>query len=323
MTTRNKLIEILSKNRDGHISGQELSLQLDISRTAVWKHMKELEKDGYGIEAVPRKGYRITDFPDKLSANTVQWGLKTNKIGRRVIHKKEVLSTQIIGHQLAAEGAPEGTVVIADEQTAGKGRMNRKWHSAKGEGIWMSIVLRPGIMPHIAPQITLMTATVLANAIQEVTGLNPQIKWPNDIMINGRKTAGILTEMQAEQDQVQYIVLGIGMNVNQLETAMPAELHKKATSLRQETGQLWNLNTLIQTILSNFESAYDHFLQYGFSDTKQKWESLAYKMGEIVTINTPGRQWKAELVGLAANGAVQVRTADNKVETLYSAEIQW
>ncbi|MDC3424771.1 biotin--[acetyl-CoA-carboxylase] ligase [Aquibacillus sp. 3ASR75-11] len=322
-STRNDLIELLEKNKDDYVSGQELSRQLNISRTAVWKHMKELEKDGYMIEAVSRKGYRITQFPSKLSPNTIQWGLHTNWIGKKIIHREQVDSTQIIANQLAREGAEHGTIVIADEQTAGKGRMSRPWHSAKGKGIWMSIVLRPNMMPQHAPQLTLLTATVLAECIDHYMGVRPSIKWPNDIFIHGKKTAGILTEMQAEQDRIQYVVLGIGINVNQDEHDIPPELRSIATSVKQETNQEWDLRESIQHILSGFEVSYEHYMANGFAHIKQTWEKYGYRIGETVTVETLQRTWQTVIVGIAEDGALLIKEEDGNVDKLYSAEIQW
>src|SRR5690625_4050281 len=164
-STRNKLIQILSTSDEKYISGQKLSDELNISRNAIWKHMNELKKDGYVIEGKARKGYRIISYPDKLSENTIQWGLESNWLGSRIYHREQIDSTQRLAHQLALDGAPHGTIVLADEQTKGKGRYGRAWYSEKKKGIWMSMILRPSILPYLAPQLTLLTATVLANML--------------------------------------------------------------------------------------------------------------------------------------------------------------
>lgn len=322
-STRNRLIEILEQHQDEYISGQELSNTLNISRTAVWKHMKELEKDGYSFEAVPRKGYRVTKHSKKLSSNTLHWGLQTKWLGRQIHHKKSIPSTQTLANQLASEGTKHGTVVIADEQTAGRGRMSRTWFSMKDQGVWMSMVLRPEILPIQAPQITLLAATVLAQVLEDFCKVNVAIKWPNDILINGKKVAGILTEMQAEQDQVQFIVLGIGINVNQTLEMFPKELHDKATSLQIETNDRWDRIEIIQHLLLNFENRYEHYLTSGFSAIKNKWEKYGYKIGEQVDISTPRKQWKAIILGIEVDGALIVKNEDGSMETLYSAEIDW
>ncbi|MFD2045843.1 biotin--[acetyl-CoA-carboxylase] ligase [Ornithinibacillus salinisoli] len=322
-STRNKLIHLLEQHKDTYISGQLLSDKLQISRSAIWKHMKELQKDGYEIEGIPKKGYRIVSSPDRLSENTIQWGLRTNWLGKSIIHKEVTTSTQHIAHQVAQENAEHGTVIIADEQTNGKGRMNRHWYSTRGKGIWLSIILRPTILPYLAPQLTLLTACVLADVINKETKTNSKIKWPNDILINGRKIAGILTEMQAEQDQIQYVVIGMGINVNHTENDLPGDIQEKATSLLLESKERVNLKNLIQQILVTFEQEYDAYIKDGFSKVKKKWESHSFKIGENVQITTLKNQWTATFSGIAEDGALLITNDNGEIEKLYSAQIDW
>lgn len=322
-STRNKLIKLLAEADDRFISGQQLSDELQISRAAIWKHMKRLEEDGYKIEGKTKKGYRIMEFPEKTSENTLQWGLHTNWLGEKIVHKTTVTSTQHLAHQLARENAPHGTVIIADEQTEGKGRMNRKWSSSKNKGVWMSIILRPEILPYLAPQLTLLTATVLAEVFEKHINITPQIKWPNDLLINQKKTAGILTEMQAEQDQIQYIVLGMGINVNHTIDDISEELRDKATSLYIATKEERSIKDLIQQILHAFEPAYNNYLANGFSDAKKKWESFGFKIGQQIKVNTLKKSWTARFNGIAEDGALVIENADGEPEKMYSAEIDW
>ncbi|MEQ6377705.1 biotin--[acetyl-CoA-carboxylase] ligase [Bacillaceae bacterium S4-13-58] len=320
-TTRKQLIELLSKDPNQFYSGQELSEKIGISRTAIWKHMNELKRDGYEIEAVSRKGYRIQRFPNKVSSNTLQWGLKTEWLGQEIHHFESVSSTQSIAHTMAQEGAPHGTVVIADEQTSGRGRLNRPWHSSSENGIWMSLVLRPSIEPFRAPQLTLMTATVLVEVIREFTTLDPRIKWPNDIMINGKKIAGILTELQAEQDQIQYVILGIGINVNQ--TDFPEEIKDIASSLKQESGQPLSRVSIIQSFFGKFEEAFQTYIEFGFKQFKNKWEQSGYRLGELAIIESGRTQIEGKLVGIDENGGLVVLDDRLKLRTFYSAQIRW
>lgn len=322
-STRNKLIDLLANNGEQYISGQLLSERLGVSRSAIWKHMKKLEEDGYRIEAKSNKGYRIISFPDKLSENTLQWGLHTKWLGKKVIHKQSTPSTQIIAHQAAQENADHGTIIIADEQTNGRGRMSRSWHSAKGKGIWLSIILRPSILPYLAPQLTLLTATVLADVFSSYTNTEPLIKWPNDILLENKKTAGILTEMQAEQDQIQYVVIGMGINVNQENKELPEDIKDKATSLAIKTGKHWPIKEIIQEILITFEKAYDSYIENGFPEVKEKWESYGFKMGEVIFIKTLREQFKATFSGIADDGALLVKEKNKTQKKLYSAEIEW
>ncbi|WP_067725624.1 biotin--[acetyl-CoA-carboxylase] ligase [Oceanobacillus damuensis] len=322
-STRDRLINLLAENEDKFISGQALSESLNISRNAVWKHMKDLGKDGYEIEAKPRKGYRIKEYPDKLSSNTIKWGLESKWIAKTVIHKHSVESTQTIAHRAARENAPHGTIVVADEQTNGRGRMSRTWHSSKEKGIWLSIILRPEMPPNHASQLTLLTATVLADVLNSFEGVEPLIKWPNDILLNQKKTAGILTEMQAEQDRIQYILIGIGLNINHSIEDLSEDIQMKATSLKIETGKEWSIKTIIQRLLTAFETSYDLYMKNGFHPIKEKWEHFGFKIGENIKIQTFSDQWEGKFLGISDEGALLTESIEGKPVKLYSAEIDW
>lgn len=322
-STRHKLITLLSKYTDDYISGQTLSEQLNISRSAIWKHMKELEKDGYVIEGKSRKGYRIVEFPDKLSENTIQWGLKTNWLGKNIIHKVSIPSTQTMAHKEALDHAPNGTVIVANEQTAGKGRIDHYWHSQNEKGIWLSMILRPNLLPYQAPQLTLLTATVIADVIQRLTELKPQIKWPNDILINRKKIAGILTEMQAEQDQILYVVIGIGLNVLHTKEDFPDDILHKATSLKIETREKWNIKQFIQEILETFEKKYETFINQGFPTVKKEWEFYGFRLHEQIKIKTRKASWHGRFLGISEDGALIVKHQDGRISKVYSGEIAW
>jgi BirA family biotin operon repressor/biotin-[acetyl-CoA-carboxylase] ligase len=322
-TNRNKLIQILSKQKDRYISGQEISNALNISRNSVWKHMKALEKDGFVIEGVPKKGYRILEQPNKVSDNTIKWGLETNWLAKHIIYQATGTSTQDLIHEHAREGGEHGTVAILDEQTKGKGRMNRNWHSADKKGMWLSILLRPEMPPQHAAQLTLLTAAVLATVLKENTTVDPLIKWPNDLLIERRKVAGILTEMQAEQDQIQYIVIGIGLNINHQATELPTTESYQATSLYQETGKTWSISNLIQQFLHEFEHVYDNYMVNGFAPVKKTWESFGFKMGEKISIKNPKEERQAIFHGIAEDGALLILNDTGEKERVYSGEIDW
>lgn len=320
-STRNKLINILSEHKDEFVSGQDLSETLNVSRSAIWKHMNELKKDGYVIEGVAKKGYRIVSTPKSVSENTVAWGLQTDWLAKTIVHRETIDSTQTLAHQLALEGAKHGTIVIADEQTKSRGRVSKKWYSPKEEGIWLSIILRPNILPYLAPQLTLLTATVLANVLDEYCNVQPQIKWPNDILINSKKISGILTEMQAEQDNVLYVIVGIGININQ--TEIEEEIENRATSLRLETNKQWEIVPLIQKILTSFEEKYDHYLDQGFQDVKKTWENYGFRINEPLKIKSGKRSWEAVFRGIGEDGALLAEHDDGTIEKVYSGEIAW
>ncbi|HLQ74375.1 MAG TPA: biotin--[acetyl-CoA-carboxylase] ligase, partial [Bacillota bacterium] len=204
-----------------------------------------------------------------------------------------------------------------------KGRLNRPWQSPKGTGIWLSMILRPEMMPNKAPQLTLLMATVLADVIYEITGVKPQIKWPNDLLIDGKKIAGILTEMQAEQDQIQYIVIAFGLNVNQDVEDIDPSLRDRATSIRIATSQTWDRQQMIQQILHTFETTYELYLREGFSKIKEKWESYGFKVGQKIQIKQQDQLSEATFIGISHDGALIVQMENGDKEELYSAEINW
>jgi len=322
-STRQKLIEMLSQHEDTYISGQMLSDELDISRSAIWKHMNELKKDGYEIEGKANRGYRIISYPNKLSENTISWGLETEWLGKKIVHKTSVPTTQRIAHELALDGAEHGTIIIADEQTKGKGRVDKTFYSKKDEGIWMSIILRPTIPPYLAPQLTLLTATVLANVMDNYVHVQPQIKWPNDVLIEGKKVSGILTEMQAEQDRVLYVIVGIGINVNQQINDFPEAIKERVTSLRMETNKQWKLVPIIQKLLQTFEKKYNQFMHQGFDSVKTAWESYGFRLNERLEIQTGKEHWEGLFLGIAEDGALLAQRQNGEIEKIYSGEISW
>lgn len=265
----------------------------------------------------------MLNHPNNLSESTLQWGLDTLWIGRRIIHKQTTSSTQTIAHQLAKENAEHGTVVIANEQTKGKGRMGKTFYSTKNKGIWMSMILRPKTLPSRAPHLTLLTATVLADVISTHIGIRPQIKWPNDILINGKKIAGILTEMQVNQNQIQYVVIGIGLNVLQNHDDIHKSIRHKATSLQIETKEEWHFKEIFQEILRIFEKRYKDYIENGFSSIKNKWESYGYKIGEKIYIQTLKDTWQATFLGINDDGALLTKTNNGEIDKIYSAKIDW
>jgi BirA family biotin operon repressor/biotin-[acetyl-CoA-carboxylase] ligase len=317
---RTKLLEAFSKAEGEFLSGQELADIIGCSRTAVWKHMEELRKEGFELEAVRKKGYRIISMPDKVTANEILFGLQTRFIGRKIVHKETVDSTQKVAHRLSQEGCEEGTVVIAEEQVAGRGRMEREWYSPKSSGIWMSIILKPKLPPYQAPQFTLLTAVAIVEAIQEVTGLQPKIKWPNDILINGKKMTGILTELQANSDQIYAIIIGIGMNVNQLQ--FPDHLKEIATSIAIEKGEKVFRPQLIQRILEKLEHYYDLYLKEGFAPIKSLWEQYAISIGKHIKARTITGTISGKALGITDEGVLQIQDDEGTIHSIYSADIE-
>ena len=236
-TTREQLLTLLLKRKDEFLSGEKISDALQVSRAAVWKHIEALRQEGYQIEARPKRGYRLIYRPDRLAPEEVAPLLTTRRFGREIHYERTVPSTQPLAHQWAREGAGEGALVLAEEQTAGRGRLGHSWYAPAKSGIWMSLILRPPIPLVHASQLTLVASIGVARALSDTTGLSLSIKWPNDLLIGDKKVCGILTELRGEQDRVDYIVLGIGINVNIVTDQWPEELRERATSLAIASGR--------------------------------------------------------------------------------------
>jgi BirA family transcriptional regulator, biotin operon repressor / biotin---[acetyl-CoA-carboxylase] ligase len=319
---RKDLLDAFTNAGGSYLSGQHIAELLGCSRTAVWKHIEELRKEGFELEAVRRKGYRIVKTPEKITADELRLGLKTKFIGKNVHHEESVESTQKIAHVLAYEGAPEGTVIIAEEQLSGRGRMDRKWHSPKYTGIWMSMILRPNIPLPKAPQLTLLTAVAIVQGIEDITGVLPEIKWPNDILINGKKVTGILTELEAEADRINSVIIGIGMNVNQTKEDFPVEIRDIATSLLLEKGEKVSRADLIKSIFTNLEKLYLLYLEEGFFPIKLLWESYAISIGRKITARTLTHSIVGKAQGITDDGVLIIEDEQGKIHHVYSADIE-
>jgi len=320
---KQEILKAFYKHPDQFISGETLSQTCHCTRAAVWKHIEELRQEGYQFEALRKAGYRLTYSPDILTAEEIRAGMKTERIGQQIIAYDAVQSTQLLAHEAAAKGAAEGTLLVADQQLGGKGRLGRPWHSPKGTGIWMSMILRPVIPLPKAPQLTLLTAVALNRALRSVTGVPVQIKWPNDLLVGGKKLCGILTELNAESDRINYLVIGIGLNVNMERSDFPHELGDIPTSLRIESGRSWRRSMLIQAFCAHFEEEYDHYLAQGFSQVKSRWEEHAMSLGRTVTVRTIHNTITGKAMGLDADGVLIVEDEAGVRHKVYSADVDF
>ncbi|GAF65265.1 biotin--acetyl-CoA-carboxylase ligase [Bacillus sp. TS-2] len=315
------LLKILVENKGTFISGEKLSTELNCSRTAIWKHMDALRKSGYKVESAPKKGYRLTEIADGIQPHDIQLYLQTKKIGHKIHSFDTLPSTQIIARELVLKGAKEGEVIITNEQTAGRGRLGRAWHTSQQKALAFSLLLKPAILPRDVPKLTLVTAVAVIRAIKELTKLPVQIKWPNDIILNGKKLAGILTEMQSEADSVHCIIVGIGLNVNQTEEDIPTELKDIATSLKMEGGQEYRRAALLAKILEEIECLYELYLSEGFLSIKAMWESHAIHIGTTVEVHTIQETIQGIAQGINDDGALQVMDRTGKLHSVYSADV--
>ncbi|OUZ37857.1 biotin--[acetyl-CoA-carboxylase] ligase [Solibacillus kalamii] len=305
------------------ISGQVLADELNVSRTAIWKHMQTLKQEGYEFETVKKRGYKLLSVPDKVDMGQLQQFLTTERYGRQVHYYETVESTQLVAHELIRAGAPDGTVVIAEHQTAGRGRMMREWESTEGQGIWMTVIIRPDVAPHQAPQFTLVTAVAIVEAMKSsFKNFTPEIKWPNDILINGKKTTGILTEMVAEADRIQALLIGIGINVNQKIDDFPEQLQTIATSIAIEEGEPVERVHFVANVLESLEKYSDEYVKNGFGQIKQLWEQSSGTIGKRVKATTLREVVEGEAVSITESGVLEIRQANGEIKGIYSADIE-
>lgn len=305
-----------------YVSGQQICDRLGVSRTAVWKAVNGLKTEGYEIEAVQNKGYSLISAPDVLTEAEIRSRRQTEWAGSHVeAHERIGYSTNLRARQLADQGAAHGTLVAADVQEGGKGRRGRPWTAtAPGENIAMSIILRPELAPIKASMLTLVAALAVRDGVRKMAGIEPEIKWPNDVVANGRKLCGILTEMALEAEYIQYIVVGIGINVNN--ESFDSELAEKATSLRLEAGGPFSRAELVCRVLKHFERYYEIFMRTAdLSALQEDYNGSLSGRNQVVRVLAPGQEWEGISRGISAAGALRVERADGEIEEVTAGEV--
>ena len=287
------------------VSGEQLSRQLGVSRTAVWKQITAMRSAGFSIDALPSHGYRLVSSPEKICMNDISAGLPAGSlIGQQVVWLSETGSTNAEAFRLAEQGATEGTVVMADRQTAGKGRLGRQWVSPGGVNLYLSVILRPPLPPYEAPQLTFLSAVAVARAIEDETGLKPAIKWPNDLRLNGRKVAGLLNEMSAETDRIGFVILGIGLNLNMGAEQFPPDLRSPATSLAIELDRPVSRKVVATRLLAALDDEYARFGRSGFGPVRESWSKRCNAYGRQVMVDHGGVMLKGPFAGIDHDGAL-------------------
>ena len=319
MKTKEEILRLFKAKKGQYLSGSDLSQKFLVSRTAVWKEINLLRGEGYLIEAAPRRGYRLIRVPDLLLPAEIRYDLETKILGKEIHHFKEVISTIDIARDLAAQGHPEGTLVVAEVQTAGRGRLERKWFSPPG-GIWISLVLRPNILPMDAPKITFLMAVAAAIAIEGQTGIPAKIKWPNDILIKGKKVGGILCEIDAEPDRVIFAILSLGLNANVDSDEFPPEIRTVAASLKQATGEKIDRVRLLRNILENLEKNYSQAKKSNFSSTLSQWKDLCDTLGKKIKISTPYGVFEGLAQDIDEHGALLLKLPSGEVKSFASGD---
>ncbi|RJO64507.1 MAG: biotin--[acetyl-CoA-carboxylase] ligase [Candidatus Omnitrophota bacterium] len=313
---QDRIISFL-KEKEGYISGDQLAHRLKISRQALWKHVQELRDAGYEIVAIPHLGYQLVSIPDRLFPQEVHEGLHTHCIGKKIYYFDKLSSTMDEAMRLGFENAPEGTVVIAESQGCGRGRMGRQWVSPKYKGIYLSLIVKPNIIPSQTPLLTLMTAVCVCEAIRQTTGLEAQIKWPNDILLAHRKVSGILTELKAELDAVSFVLIGIGLNVNSERSVLP----EGATSLKEQLKGAVNRLALLKYLLQSLEDYYFLFKKEGPEPILARWRSYALTLGKRVKVMYQRRHVEGEALDIDDDGGLLIRNDAGLIDKVTAGDV--
>jgi BirA family biotin operon repressor/biotin-[acetyl-CoA-carboxylase] ligase len=313
------VLAFLAEAVDEFVSGEAISDKLGLTRAAVWKHVEALRGQGYRIEAVPARGYRLTAVPDRLTPLELRPLLNTHDVGRVVHWFEEIGSTNDRARELADEGAEHGEVVVAEAQTAGRGRRGRTWASPARRNLYFSVVLRPDLPPVRAPELTLVASLAICDALRQA-GVDAGIKWPNDLLASGKKIAGILTELAAEPDRIQWVVLGVGVNVNSRLEDFPPELREEATSVLLERGQAGPRVLFAAACFTALESWLDRHDEEGFGVIREAWRERNVTLGREVTVKVDGRELTGVAEDLDEAGALLVRTRAG-IERITSGDV--
>ena len=317
-----RLLAAFSSCAGSFLSGEELSSALGVSRTAVWKRIGALKEQGFTFEATPSRGYRLVGLPDFLHPAAIAAGMTAGRLGGIIMTCRETGSTNAVAARLGEEGAAEGTVVLSESQNQGKGRLGRVWTSPPGVNLYCSVLLRPPIPPTSAPQLTFLSAVAVARTIRARTPLLPVIKWPNDVLINGQKVAGLLNEMTAETDCVDTVVLGIGVNLNMVQEQFPSDLRYPASSLFLEGGVKIDRIAFTRTLLETLDELYGRYLDGWYAGIREEWLSYCGVIGRRVRVSdaaTVVREGTA--TGIDDNGALLVERDDGGIERVLSGDV--
>jgi BirA family biotin operon repressor/biotin-[acetyl-CoA-carboxylase] ligase len=314
------LLTLLAENSMIVISGARIAREIGVSRSTVWRLVERLRELGVKVKGQTATGYFLEKVSDIVTPDMLRQRLKGNLFGKRIYHFFKTDSTNRVAMELGHAGEPEGAVVLAEEQTAGRGRAGHAWHSERAAGIYVTLLLRPPLAPVQAPLLTMMAGLSAHAAVQAVSGLSVDLKWPNDLLIGGKKVGGILTEMHAEPGQVRYVIVGIGLNVNQ--EKFPAELAATATSLRMETGKIQSRLELLVRLLREFESDYNRFLREGVGSVVQRFEKISsYASGKRVRVTNGTESYVGTTVGLGPEGLLRVQRDDGSLTTVIAGDV--
>ncbi|WMW25551.1 biotin--[acetyl-CoA-carboxylase] ligase [Methanolobus sediminis] len=314
------IISILRKSEGTPVSGQEIGERLGITRAMVWKYIKALRKEGYDVRSSPKTGYILDSCPDKIDPEMLQVILKTSLFGNDVLYYSELESTNNTAREIASRSS-EGTVVLAETQKSGRGRMGREWQSVPG-GLWLSLILKPSIPLDNLSRVTLVAGIAVTNALRNM-GVDAHIKWPNDVLVKGKKICGILTEVSAEIGKVEYVILGIGINVNVKLSDLNDDIRRNSTSIANETGKPIDRTSFLASLLYELEQQYIRFKTRQFAEIVDEWINLSDTIGRNVRVTTPTLLIEGKAIGITEKGALVVLDKNDKKHEIIAGNCRY
>ncbi len=318
---RKRILELLRASGQEPVSGEEISKELGVSRTAIWKHIQALKDEGYSIESVQKRGYILREAPDRLFPQEINARLETKWLGRSVCYEDNVGSTNNVAKSIANSGCENGLLVVAEQQGAGKGRLSRGWVSPYAKGIWFSVVLKPPFLPQEASKCTLLAAVAEVKAVNKIKGVNAAINWPNDILLNGRKLVGILTEMSAEFGHINYVVIGTGINTNATVEDYPEDVRDIAISVADAAEESFTRVQLLADILKNMEALYEQACAEGFAPVLEEWRKYSCTLGQEVKVIAPDMTYFGTALDIDEEGLLIVRKTDGELEKVVAGDV--
>lgn len=318
---RKRILELLRKSEGEPVSGEEISRQLEVSRTAVWKHIQTLKSEGYTIDSVPKKGYILREAPNRLFPQEILPRLKTKWLGHNICYEDSIDSSNNLAKALANKGCENGLLVVAEEQGHGKGRLSRGWISPHARGIWFSVVLKPPFLPQEASKCTLLAAVAVVKALNKIPGVSAVIKWPNDILLLGRKMVGILTEMNAEFGHINYVVIGTGINTNCKPEDYPEDVRPNAVSVADAATAPFTRVELLCDILKNMEDLYETAIAEGFAPIFTEWRKYSCTLGQEVKVIAPDKTYYGTAVDIDEEGLLIVRKQNGTEEKVVAGDV--
>ena len=321
MSHDEQLLAMLRSCQGQYVSGADLATRLNVSRTTVWKHVEALRREGYVIKAVTHRGYRLVSSPDRMIPDEVRRGLRAKWLGQTLWCYRETGSTNDAALARAAEGAPHGAAVLAEAQRRGRGRFHRKWLSPPGANILASVILRPQLHPSLVSQLVIAAAVAVAETLRGLHRLDAHIKWPNDVYVGGRKITGVLAELSAEAEQINYAVIGLGLNVNMTASQMPKAIRSTATSVRIELGHAVPRLDVLRELFVRLEHAYEQWRRDGFAPIKARWAELSSSLGRRVEVVSGTAKVTGLVADLDDDGALMLRLDSGLMRKVASGDM--